>query len=196
MAVRPWFMLNTILEPQNRDDNNKEIYYYAGAYLKNMLYLLFAMQIFSLAPLILSSVIIFRNILNALTSQYSNNNVLVPFKILELVILLFAFIIALYIVLAQSSQVNRRRAIIESELHSINSFSMIWMIVSMIHYKAFAFSEISRKLNDQNAIDPDSVYFEVIAEEVENLCRDNSVFSLNSWMYEFNDTVKTVSKTA
>lgn len=182
---RPWFMNKTVLEIiKNKEDNNsgKYISYYAGTYLKNMLRILHIMRIFSLLPVFMGIVILIKDVFVIFKKGIiGDSSFFLLGKYFQIHFLIFVLFVALWIVFAQNHQINRRRVILDEELFSTNSLSIVWMIVSVIHYRAFMcanFLDMSNYLE----IDPDEKYSMAISSEVQRLLQSNELFNLSKWI--------------
>jgi uncharacterized membrane protein len=167
--VYPWFMVKTI-------SRFKQVEYYSGTYLKNMLLLLLIMQYLFLIPLVIAIV----NFLD------ENNPLYEGVKSAKVDLLILAFWILLTLIIFRHIRIYRRRKIIEDELLSIHSCAITWKMVVLAHYRTLKIAEqfCEKKRLTKSDIcyfyNFDRFYLENIAKEAYEIA--NNVFQIHTWI--------------
>lgn len=180
--IYPWFMIKDLLKHHDQDEN-QNIFYHAGTYLKNILRILFIMQLLSLSPLLIAALIYGEQVAEAyldgnLFSLLLGNDIDLKFSIFKATLVPISLTILFVFILTQFFQISRRRVIIEQELHSISSFSEIWHIVAVAHYRAYKTAILSRDSNTFHTYD-DELYMGEIIDELKSLSK--LIFNIKKW---------------
>lgn len=115
----PWFLPSLLTKARIADTKIVTSHYHAGTYLKNLFGILIVMQYLQLAPL---TIITWNKIQQAKDSPSWS----------WLIVLVVLFILILF----RHSRVKRRRTILENELLSIHSCSIMWQAVIIAHLLA------------------------------------------------------------
>ena len=148
----PWFMVN-VLTLNKKNSNKLTSSYHAGTYLKNILGILLLMQYLLLSPIVL-----------LIVQKYSENH---RFPMGWSIALAVFFIL----ILLRHIRINRRREILENELLSIHSCSIMWHAVVIAHYLALD------KTNGNY-----EHYSEYLTEIALDLASPKNVFSIHKWI--------------
>jgi hypothetical protein len=152
----PWFMLSEIT-------NNR---YYPGTYLKQMLSVLIVLQYLYLGPMVYACI--------RIIEQSKIDFMQLSFYILS-TLLLFD------IIFETSKTYNRRREILEKEIHSIHASSIIWNIVAIGHYRGIlAASHNAENSKADNVLSFEKAYLDYIHNYAYEA--SNNIYEIDLWL--------------
>jgi hypothetical protein len=162
---------------KTRKNSRDKVVYFPGSYLSNILTMLMIMQILLIVPLVYAIKSLYYDKLIILLPTEEDKKYSVP-HIIELMqrknwdlqnvryflenllisrasIVLAVTLVLIYFVWVRWQRIERRREIIESELHSIRTCSIIWGIIARIHFASWtsAKDEITGTAKLSNSID-------------------------------------------
>jgi hypothetical protein len=183
-----WILIKNRIDPTRKHESQNKVVYFAGSYLANILVMLVIMQLLLTLPLIYSTINLYcykflkiKYLLNVSfdTSLFSrlawnDKNTIVFINGIffsRASILLFATCLLATFIWIRWQRIERRREIIESELYSIRTCSLLWSIIAKVHFLSWS---LARNETLKSLSLNDSIDFPMTAEYERNLilCAD------------------------
>jgi hypothetical protein len=166
----PWILVPNRIDAINKvdRDSQKEVVYFPGSYLGNVLMMLTMMQWLLIAPLIIAAC---REYISySMPNSYPLSHSL--FNVISLAIVIVTTTIFIWI---RRQRIDRRRQIIEAEIFSIRTTSKTWSLVVKVHYLSWLFAEkeITEMIKTGELLDPSTTFLMTKKyEDNLNLCAE------------------------